>query len=125
VRDASGKVTGIANERALTANEHVNWCPYYHPDGRHFVYGSSEMGHSNYEVMMRDAERPDRSIRITDCPGADVLPVFSNDGKWMLWTAQRGSDDVGGGKKSSQVWVAEFDLEAAKAKAPAAPASTK
>jgi hypothetical protein len=63
------KITGIANERALTANEHVNWCPYYHPDGRHFVYGSSEMGHSNYEVMMRDAERPDRSIRSTDCPG--------------------------------------------------------
>lgn len=113
VRDGAGKVTGIANERALTGNEHVNWCPYFHPDGRHFVYGSSEMGHSNYEVMMRDARQPERSIRITDCRGADVLPVFSNDGRWMLWTAQRGTDDAGGGKPSSQVWVAEFDLDAA------------
>ena len=118
VRDASGKVTGIADERALTANEHVNWCPYYHPDGRHFVYGSSEVGHSNYEVLMRDAEHPERSIRITECPGADVLPVFTSDGKWMLWTAQRGSDDSGGGKPSSQVWVAEFDLDAAIRKEP-------
>jgi dipeptidyl aminopeptidase/acylaminoacyl peptidase len=123
VRDASGKVTGIADERALTANEHVNWCPYYHPDGRHFVYGSSEVGHSNYEVLMRDAEHPERSIRITECPGADVLPVFSADGRWMLWTAQRGSDDAGGGKPSSQVWVAEFDLEAAKRKVPLAAGS--
>ena len=113
VRDGSGKVTGIANERPLTKNEHVNWCPYYHPDGRHFVYGSSEMGHSNYEVMMRDAQHPEKSIRITDCNGADVLPVFSHDGKWMLWTAQRGTDDSGNGKPSSQVWVAQFSLPGA------------
>ena len=118
VRDASGKVTGIAGERALTRNGHVNWCPYYHPDGRHFVYGSSEMGHQNYEVMMRDARDPTASTRITDCGGADVLPVFSSDGRWMLWTGQRGTDDAGNGKPSSQVWVARFDLEAARAKAP-------
>ena len=104
VRDPSGKVTGVANERAFTKNEHVNWCPYYHPDGRHFIYGSSEMGHQNYEVMMRDAQHPEESVRITNCTGADVLPVFSHDGKWMMWTAQRGT-----GEKSSQIWVAEFD----------------
>ena len=113
VRDGSGKVTGIAHERPLTKNEHVNWCPYYHPDGRHFVYGSSEMGHSNYEVMMRDAQHPEKSVRITDCNGADVLPVFSHDGTWMLWTAQRGTDDSGNGKPSSQVWVAQFSLDGA------------
>ena len=107
VRDPSGKVTGVSNERALTKNEHVNWCPYYHPDGRHFIYGSSEMGHQNYEVMMRDAKHPESSIRITNCSGADVLPVFSHDGKWMMWTAQRGI-----GEKSSQIWAAEFDSAA-------------
>ena len=107
VRDPSGKVTGVSNERALTKNEHVNWCPYYHPDGRHFIYGSSEMGHQNYEVMMRDAMHPESSIRITNCSGADVLPVFSHDGKWMMWTAQRGT-----GEKSSQIWAAEFDSAA-------------
>ena len=96
----------------------MNWCPYYHPGGGFFVYGSSEMGHQNYEVMMRPAGSADRSVRITDCSGADVLPVFSSDGRWMLWTGQRGSDDAGNGKPSSQVWVARFDLEAAKARAP-------
>lgn len=113
VFDATGNITGIRNERALTSNEHVNWCPFYHPDGRHFVYGSSEVGHSNYEVFMRDATDPARSYRITNCTGADVLPVFSHDGKTMLWTAQRGTD------RSSQVWIADFSLEAALRSPPA------
>jgi TolB protein len=117
VRDASGQVTGIAHERPLTKNEHVNWCPYYHPDGRHFVYGTSEVGHQNYEVFMRDAQHPETATRITECAGADVLPAFSHDGTWMIWTAQRGTDDTGGGKPSSQVWAARFDIDAASAKA--------
>jgi Tol biopolymer transport system component len=115
VRDASGRVTGIENERAITRNEHVNWCPYFHPDGRHVAYASSEAGHTNYEVYMRDAQDPAHSIRITDASGADVLPVFSRDGRTMMWTAQRGE-----GERSSQVWVAAFDIEAAKAKGAAA-----
>jgi TolB protein len=115
VRDASGRVTGIENERPITQNQHVNWCPYFHPDGRHVAYASSEAGHTNYEVYMRDAQDPAHSIRITDASGADVLPVFSRDGRTMMWTAQRGE-----GERSSQVWVAAFDLEAAKAKGAAA-----
>jgi hypothetical protein len=72
------------------------------------------MGHQNYEVMMRDALHPETSVRITNCSGADVLPVFSHDGQWMMWTAQRGA-----GEKSSQIWAAEFDaaiLNSARAK---------
>lgn len=115
VRDAAGRIMGIENERAITRNEHVNWCPYFHPDGRHVAYASSEAGHTNYEVYMRDAQDPAHSIRITDASGADVLPVFSRDGRTMMWTAQRGD-----GERSSQVWVAAFDIEAAKAKGAAA-----
>lgn len=107
VFDGNGRITGIAKERPLTANEQVNWCPFYHPDGKHFVYGTSEVGHSNYEVFMRDATNPARAVRITNWAGADVLPVFSHDGRTMLWTAQRGPE------KSSQLWAAEFDLAAA------------
>ena len=115
VRDGSGRITGIENERPITQNQHVNWCPFFHPDGRHVAYASSEAGHTNYEVYMRDAQDPAHSIRITDASGADVLPVFSRDGRTMMWTAQRGE-----GERSSQVWVAAFDIEAAKAKGAAA-----
>lgn len=104
---ARGPVTGVVNERPMTNNQNVNWCPFFHPDGHHFVYGTSEVGHSNYEVFMRDDREPGKLARITHGGGADVLPVFSHDGKSMMWTAQR---DAG---KSSQIWVADFDLDAA------------
>lgn len=107
VRDAQGNVTGVANERPMTNNQQVNWCPFYHPDGHHFVYGTSEIGHGNYEVFMRDGRAPGHLARITQAAGADVLPVFSHDGTLMMWTAQRGPE------KSSQIWVADFDLAAA------------
>lgn len=110
--DKDGTPTGIANERNLTHNEHVNWAPYWHPSGKFLVYGTSEVGHQNYEVFAievspepgTDAKRR----RVTFAPGADVLPVFSNDGKWMLWTSQRGPKVEGEERPSSQLWVAEW-----------------
>ena len=43
--------------------------------------------------------------RITDRPGADVLPVFDSTGTLMMWTSQMGGDG------SSQLWVAPFISE--------------
>jgi len=46
--------------------------------------------------------------RVTNALGADVLPVFSPDGKWMMWTAQRGDMAAGETKPSSQLWIARW-----------------
>lgn len=102
--DASGDVVGIANERELTHDvETVNWGPYWHPDGRHIVWATSIQGHQNYEVyLMRDDGT--YKTRITHTMGADVLPVISPDGRWMMWAAKRGPE------RTSQVWVARFRL---------------
>ena len=116
--DGEGGVpVGIEREHHVTANEHVNWAPFWHPSGKFLVYGTSAMGHSNYEVFAVEAPEAGggdgakkagelRSRRITSANGADVLPVFSDDGKWMMWTAQRGAMVEGESKPSSQVWVA-------------------
>lgn len=109
VRDSSGAITGTANERQLTANEHVNWAPFWHPDGSRIIYASSEMGHNNYEVFSvgvppmggsGTSAQPARS-RVTFAEGADVLPVFDATGKRMMWTSQRGEG------RSSQLWIAD------------------
>lgn len=104
VRDASGRITGAANERQLTDNEHVNWAPFWHPTGAMIVYASSEMGHSNYEVfaVTTDPSRPPQRMRVTHAAGADVLPAFDADGKRLMWTSQRGEG------RSSQLWIADF-----------------
>lgn len=113
--DADGVPVGIEREHQVTANEHVNWAPFWHPSGKFLIYGTSAMGHSNYEVFAVEVpEAKDgakkagelRSRRITSANGADVLPVFSDDGQWMMWTAQRGAMVEGESKPSSQVWVA-------------------
>lgn len=115
--DASGAVTGVAREIAITDNEHVNWCPFFTPDGSTLFYATSEVTHANYEVFAVDATGDhapaDRArVRITDARGFDGLPVFTPDGQWMMWTAQRGAQVTGEDRPSSQLWAARVDLEA-------------
>jgi TolB protein len=112
--DENGAITGIEREYQLTDNTDVNWAPYWHPDGRHIVYATSEVGHHNYEVFLIDADPGDlpgssgsikygtRRQRVTNAARADVLPVFNRDGRTMMWTSQRGAGE------KSQLWVADF-----------------
>ncbi len=111
--DANGEPTGIKEEYAITANEHVNWCPFWHPSGKFLVYATSEIGHSNYEVFAIevDLNKPTdelRKVRVTEAEGFDGLPVFSDDGKLMMWTSQRGGATKQGGNASSQIWLARW-----------------
>lgn len=113
VYDESGRITGISREIQLTDNRHVNWAPFWHPSGEFMVYASSEVSHGNYEVFAIpfDAENPEQvqePVRITYASGFDGLPVFSADGEWMMWTAQRGEDRSPDGKASSQLWIAKW-----------------
>jgi TolB protein len=103
VRDAQGRVTGLADERPLTADEHVNWAPFFTPDGRAAVYASSRVSHRNYEVFVLPTSGTvlPEPIRVTTAEGADLLPVVSPDGRWLLWTSQRGEG------RTSQLWIAE------------------
>jgi len=109
--DPAGVLTGVAREFQLTDNVHVNWAPYWHPNGRFLIYTTSEMGHDNYEVFLIDADSGaesgttkygTRRRRVTYAPKFDGLPVFDSDASHMMWTSQRGAD------RSSQVWLADF-----------------
>ncbi|MAB80501.1 MAG: hypothetical protein CMJ89_14200 [Planctomycetes bacterium] len=109
--DAHGNVTGVEREFQLTDNVHVNWAPYWHPNGRYLVYATSQMGHENYEVFVVDADPGTdggptkygtRRRRITHAEKFDGLPVFNNDASRMMWTCQRDAEGT------SQVWLADF-----------------
>lgn len=106
-----GVPTGISREVQITDNGGVNWAPYWHPSGKYLIFGSSLVGHHNYEIFAAEvdpAKSPSqvRTKRITQANGADVLPVFSPDGSYMMWTAQRGPMAEGEQKPSSQIWAA-------------------
>ncbi len=116
--NSEGVPVGISKETQLTSNEHVNWAPYWHPDGDLLVYASSQVGHRNYEVfaIWADASKGTQPVRITQADGADVLPVFSPDGRHLMWTAQRGELAQDEDRPSSQLWIADVDGEAIRAK---------
>jgi Tol biopolymer transport system component len=101
--DGAGNITGMTNEKQLTDDANVNWGPAWHPDGKYIAYATSMHGHTNYEIyLMRDDGS--HKTRVTYSPGADVLPVFSPDGKLMIWTSKRSAD------QTSQIFVARFKV---------------
>ena len=109
-----GVPVAIKAEHSMTANGHVNWAPFWHPSGAFMVYGTSELGHFNYEVFAVEADTTKpvgelRRARVTSSNGADVLPVFSPDGRHMMWTGQRGPLGEGDTRPTSQLWIARFD----------------
>jgi len=97
--DADGK-----NERQLTPHDDVvRWAPFWHPNGRSILYTTSIHGHWNYEVYLLNIETG-KYARVTWSPGFDGLPVFSPDGKRMMWTSKRSED------QTTQVFIADFKL---------------
>lgn len=101
VIDVDGK-----NERALTDDlAWVQWGPYWHPDSRHIIYAGADHSNPavrpNYDLYWMDVETG-KKARVTYAPGADVLPVFSPDGKRLLWTSTRD------GRQPAQLYLADF-----------------
>jgi Tol biopolymer transport system component len=92
-------------ERALTDDLNwVQWGPYWYKDSRHIVYAGADhavAGRPNYDLYWMDVDSGTK-VRLTYAPGADVLPVFSPDGKRLMWTSTRD------GRQPSQLWMADF-----------------
>jgi len=102
--DVEGK-----NDRAITDNPIFNWCPYWHPSGKFFVFTQvdheawSRRERPNYDLFLMTPEGKNQT-RITSDAAFDGLPVFSPDGKRLMWTSKRG------GLAEAQVFVADFTL---------------
>ena len=100
-------------EVQLTRNlEHVNWCPYFHPSGKYLIWSGADYSKgpatAKFHLFTMELIYPDGKLtggevtQITDSDVSDVLPVFSPDGKKLMWTATRSAD------RSSQLWIADW-----------------
>ena len=97
--------TDGSGERALTDNPSwVQWAPYWYKDSKHIVYTAADHdvpGRPNYDLYWMNVDTG-KKVRLTFAPGADLLPVFSPDGKRLMWTSTRD------GRQPSQLWMADF-----------------
>jgi len=102
--DADGR-----NDRAITDNALFNWCPYWYPSGKSLIF--TQVDHDawaggerpNYDLFMTTPDGQE-FVRITYDPAFDGLPVFSPDGRKLLWSSKRG------GLEETQVFIADFKL---------------
>jgi TolB protein len=104
------------NDTALTDINGVCWAPYWHPSQPYIIWTGADhsnlgpMTRPNYDLWLAKYEvEGDKftigtPLRITDSASADVLPVFSPDGKQLMWTSTRSEDHT------SQLFVADFAL---------------
>lgn len=101
--------------RRLTEFGAMSWAPYFHPSMQYVIFASNKLGFSNFELFMVDALGEREPVRVTFTDGFDGLPVFSPDGKQLCWTSNRTAD------KNSQIFIANWNHEAALAALVASP----
>lgn len=104
-----------SDARRLTDFKAMSWAPYFHPSGQYVIFASNKEGFSNFELYMVDAEGAKEPVRVTFTDGFDGLPVFAPDGKKLAWTSNRTTEKV------SQIFLADWNHEAALAAIAAAP----
>jgi Tol biopolymer transport system component len=92
------------DERAVTDHEILHWCPFWHPSGQWLIYTRAD--HSNprrplYDLYLVRADGS-QTYQVSGDPAFDGLPVFSADGRYLMWTSKRGGLDA------PQIFMAEF-----------------
>lgn len=109
-RDGSGNLQIFVNnvagtaEKALTDNASFHWCPFWHPSGKWIIFTHADFRQGKDVRFDLYVMRDDGSDvqRVTTEGEFDGLPVFSPDGRYLMWTAKRGGID------SPQVFIADF-----------------
>jgi Tol biopolymer transport system component len=108
-----------SDQRQVTDFKAMSWAPYIHPSGEYILFASNKLGFENFEVFMVDVAGTKEPVRITHSDGFDGLPVPSPDGTQLAWTTSRG------GGREGQIFLAQWNHQAALAALRAAALRTK
>lgn len=80
-------------KRRLTNNGQANWCPSFHPDGRHIIFSSNmgDPGGRGFDLYWMDTEG--NELRRVTFGGFNAFPYFSPDGKRLLFCSDRNATE--------------------------------
>jgi len=98
-----------SDARQVTHNGAANFAPYFMPDNRRILFSSSfQGGGRNFDLYMMDpyAEDPDATVeRITHSPVFEAFPVFSPDGRYLVFGSNRAGKKPGDTNLFLAEWV--------------------
>jgi Tol biopolymer transport system component len=104
------------DQRQITDFGAMSWAPYIHPSGEYVIFASNKLGFENFELFLVDIAGTKEPVRVTTTEGFDGLPVPSPDGRRLAWTSNRA------GGREGQIYLAEWNHQAALEAVRAAPA---
>lgn len=74
------------DEKQLTQLKSMSWAPFYHPSGDYLIFATNKEGYANFELYIVDVNGTQNPVRVSNLPNFDGLPVFSPDGRSLIWT---------------------------------------
>lgn len=99
VMDADG-----TNVKQLTAHGVGSFAPYATPDGRGVVYATN-VGADAREFDIRYVGFDGVEERVTTAPSFDGFPMFSPDGKWLVFASNRANQP---GQRDTDLYIARW-----------------
>jgi len=103
VMDADGR-----NKVQVTKEGSASFGPFFHPDGKRIIFCSNlgdkgGGGMPNFDLWMVNTDGTGLE-RITHCPSFDGFPMFSADGKTLVFCSNRNN----GGTRETNVFIADW-----------------
>jgi Tol biopolymer transport system component len=101
-----------SNKRMLLKNGATNFAPSWHPDGNRIIFASNmddwredirEFGH-NFELYLINLDGTNLT-RITFNTTFDSFPLFSSDGKKLVWASNRDPDKP----RQTDIFIADWE----------------
>ncbi|HEY5657479.1 MAG TPA: M28 family peptidase [Myxococcota bacterium] len=104
VADADG-----AGPRQITDNAAANFAPYFLPDNRRVLFSSNleNPRGRNFDLYLIDPDAPDPGStleRVTFSPDFDAFPMFSPDGRYLVFASNRNARSPG----DTNLFIAEW-----------------
>lgn len=81
-----------SGQKQLTNKPGASFAPYFTPDDRQILYASNwENPRSrNFDLYLIDSNTGGEPVPVTRDPDFDGFPMFSPDGKWLVFCSNRG-----------------------------------